>query len=140
MSLITRGALSAANTYVWDVATLSWVPLQQPVKHVTATQGSSNGTAITTATDTSVVSAPSAGNHLRIFRLMASNSSATATWVTWRDGVAGTKRYAAYLPQNGIVSLRLDGMWKLTTATALYVNTTGAGNVEWHVDYITEAD
>lgn len=104
------------------------------------TQASSNGTPITTATDTSVVSAPSAGNHLIPKRIHATNTSSTAVLITWRDGVAGAKRYPAYLPQGGIQSLKLDGSWELTTATALYLTTSAAGSIEWHVDYETVAD
>lgn len=101
------------------------------------TRSSSNGTPVTTATNTIAVAAPAAGNHLRVHRLQVANSSATATWIYWRDGVAGALRYPAYLPQNGFVSLKFDSndLWDLTSATALYLNTATAGaNVEWHVD------
>ena len=101
---------------------------------------SSNGTAITTATDTSVVSAPAASNHLRIYRIHATNAGATSTYVYWRDGVAGTKLFPMFLAQNAVVSLKLDGCWDLTTATALYINTSAAGSVEWHVVHETVAD
>lgn len=104
------------------------------------TKSSSNGTAITTATDTSAVAAPSAGNHLKVHRLHVSNSGATATWVYFRDGVAGTKLYPCYLPQGGIASLKLEGSWELTTATALYVTTSAAGNVEYTIETETVTD
>jgi hypothetical protein len=104
------------------------------------TLASSNNTPITTATDTTAVAAPAAGNHLKIWRIHASNSGATSTWVHWRNGASGTRYFSAYLPTNGIVSLRLDGIWELSTATALVITTTAAGNVEWTVGYRTEAD
>ena len=104
------------------------------------TQATSNGTAITTATNTTVVSAPAATTHLRIHRLHACNSGSTSTFVYWCDGTGGTKYYPAYLPQNGIVSLNLRGSWDLTTATLLSITTSAAGNVEWHVSYETVAD
>jgi hypothetical protein len=100
----------------------------------------SNGTPIGSATDTAVVAAPAANHHLSIHRLHAANGGATATWVYWRDGVAGTKLFAAYLPQGGIFSIRLEGDWALTgagTPTALYLTTSAAGSVEWSVTYKT---
>lgn len=111
-----------------------------PVVTPTVSQASSNGTAITTATTTTLVSAPAAGNHLRIFRIHASNSSSTATWVYWRNGAAGTRYYPMYLQQGAVVSIPLGGSWKLSTATALAATTDAAGNVEWSVDYLVEAD
>lgn len=101
---------------------------------------SSNTTAITTATGTTVVSAPSSGFHLRIWRFHASNSGATSTWVYLRDGAAGTRYYPTFLPQNGIISIRIDGGLDLTTATAALITTTDTGNVEWHIEYETVAD
>jgi len=103
-------------------------------------QASSNATAITTATDTTAISAPAASSHLKIWRLHAVNSSATATWVYWRSTTTGTRRYPMYLAQNAIASIPLDGGWHLGSAEALVITTTGAGNVEWHVDYETVAD
>lgn len=103
-------------------------------------QASSNATPISTATDTTAVSAPSSGNHLKIWRLHAVNSSATATWVYWRSTSSGTRRYPMYLPQNAIASFPVDGGWHLGSAEALVITTTGAGNVEWHVDYETVID
>lgn len=99
------------------------------------TKASSNGTPITTATDTILVSAPSAGNHIRVHRIHASNQSSTPVVVSWRDGAAGTKRYETYLPLGGLFSIPLKGSWRLTTATALYLNTSAAGSILWHVDY-----
>jgi hypothetical protein len=140
MPPLARGTVNALMRR-WDVATLSWVVWDGTPNPSTGTsRASSNSTPITTATDTTVVAAPAAGNHLKIYRLHASNSSATGTWVYWRNGAAGTRYYAAYLPQNGIISLNLNGAWELDTATALVITTTGAGNVEWHVDYLTEPD
>lgn len=105
------------------------------------TQTSSAGTAITTATNTSIVAAPLAGNHLRIFRLHAQNSSATATWLYWTEGSGGTKKYPMYLAQNQIISLNIGGEWELPTATALFISTATTGaNIEWHVGYETVAD
>lgn len=100
------------------------------------TNTSSAGTAITTNTNTSIITAPSAGNHLRMYRLLGQNSSATGTWIYWTEGSGGTKKYPMYLAQNQVVSLSVAGEWELPTATALYINsaTTGA-NIEWHVSY-----
>ncbi len=104
------------------------------------THASSNGTPITSATGTDVVSAPSAGFHLRIWRFHASNSGATSTWVYLRDGAAGTQYYPTYLPTNGVISIRPDGGFNLTTATKAVLTTSGAGNVEWHIEYEVVAD
>lgn len=137
---VTKGTVNALMKR-WDPATLNWVVWDGTMGGSSGLlRASSNSTAITTATTTTVVSAPSAGFHLKIYRLHASNSSATATWVYFRDGAAGTRYYPCYLPQNGLVSLKVDGAWELSTATALAITTTGAGNVEWHIDYLIEAD
>lgn len=104
------------------------------------TNATSNGTAITTATDTVLVAAPAAGNHLVIHRIMASNSSSTVTKVAWRDGVAGSLRKESVLPQYGLVAYDLKGCWHLTSATALYMNTSAAGNIYWDVEYQTVTD
>lgn len=104
-------------------------------------QASSNASAITTATDTTAVAAPSAGNHLKVWRIHAVNSGATATFVYWRSSASGTRRYPMYLPQNAITSLKLDGGWHLSSAEALVITTSAGGcNVEWHVDYETVVD
>lgn len=106
-------------------------------------RAASNGTPITTATDTSVVSAPSASSHTVVHRLHATNAGSTSTYVYWRDGVSGTKLYGAYLAQGATISITLEGSWHLTgggTPLALYLTTSAAGSVEWTVEYETIAD
>lgn len=105
------------------------------------TTTSSAGTAITTNTNTSIVAAPSAGNHLKIYRLFAQNSSATGTWIYWTEGSGGTKKVPMYLAQYQACTINLEGTWELATATALFINsaTTGA-NIEWMVQYETVVD
>ncbi len=154
------GYVGHSRGYVYNAGTMAWEAMVQPDSSAALTntqlratpiaiiraalsQASSNGTPIASATDTIVVAAPSAATHLRVHRIHASNSGATSTWVYWRDGVAGTKRYASYLPTNGIVSIDLVGTWNLTgggTPLALYLTTSAAGSVEWSVSYATEAD
>lgn len=103
-------------------------------------QATSNGTPITTNTNTSIVAAPSAGNHLRIHHLWAQNSSATGTWCYWGNG-SGVKSLPFYLAQNQPFSMNVNGRWELSTATALFMNTATTGaNIEWQVDYETLAD
>ncbi len=146
--------------YVYNAGTMAWEAMVQPDSSASLTNtqlratpiatiraalthASSNGTPVVSATNTILVAAPSAANHLRIHRLHASNSGATSTWVYWRDGIAGTLLLPCYLPQNGIVSIDLIGSWNLTgggTPKALYLNTSAAGSVEWGVSYATEAD
>lgn len=100
----------------------------------------SNGTPITTNTNTSIVAAPSAGNHLRIHRLWAQNSSTTGTWCYWGNG-SGVKTIPFYLAQNQPMMMTLAGSWELTTATALSLNTATTGaNIEWYAEYETLAD
>lgn len=101
-------------------------------------QASSDGTAITTTTNTLLVAAPDAGYHLRVTHLYATNTSATPVIVSWRDGVAGPLRYSTPLAQNGVANI--DVSWNLTTATALYLNTTANANVLWDVSYSIVAD
>lgn len=110
--------------------------VQSPV----VTHASSNGTPITTATDTTAISAPAAGNHLRIHRLHATNAGATSTYVYWRSSATGTKMFPMFLAQNAVVSLKLDGSWDLTTAQALVITTSATGSVEWTASYQTVAD
>lgn len=102
---------------------------------------SSNGTPIT-ATTTSVIAAPSASTHLRVMRIHISNGGSTATWVSVRDGAAGTQHYRTYLPQGGVMSLnlRMSGPLNLTTATRLDIVLSAAGSVEYEIDYMTVAD
>lgn len=105
------------------------------------TTTSSNGTAITTNTNTTAVAAPSAGSHLRVYRVFAQNSSATGTWVYWTEGSGGTKVVPMYLAQNQAMTMNLEGTWELATATALVVNTATTGaNVEWMVQHETVID
>ncbi len=120
----------ATNRY-GAVYVTSWTP----------SHASSNGTPIT-ATTTSVVAAPSAGNHLRVVRIHLSNGGSTSTWVSVRDGASGTQHYRTFLPQNGVVSLnlRLSGPLDLTTATRLDIVLSAAGSVEYEIDYLTVAD
>lgn len=102
---------------------------------------SSAATPITTNTNTSTVAAPGAGNHLRIYRISAENSSSTATWMYWTEGSGGTKKFAWYLTQGSARSLNLVGSWNLPSATALFINTATTGaNIEWNVGYETVAD
>lgn len=107
-----------------------------PPSHV-----SSNGTPIT-ATTTTVIAAPSAGNHLRIVRFFFSNGGSTASWVAIRDGASGTQHYRAYLMQGSAVTLDLNvsGPLDLTTATRLDIVMSAAGSVEYEIDYFTVAD
>lgn len=102
---------------------------------------SSNGTPISSTT-TSVIAAPSAGNHLRVVRIHLSNGGATATWVHIRDGAAGTKFYPVYLVQGASVSLNLkmSGPLDLTTATRLDIVMSAAGSLEYQIDYLTVPD
>ncbi len=118
-----------------DIAQIdSNVPVIRPALTVT----SSNGTPISSATNTTAVSAPSAGNHLKIHRFHVANSGATATWVYLRNGAGGTLYYPAYLPTNGLMSINIA--LSLSTATACVINTSAAGNVEWTIEHETVAD
>lgn len=112
----------------------------QTTRPASIQHASSNGTPITSATNTSMISAPGVGTHLRVWRLHVSNSGATGTWIYLRDGAGGTKYYPTFLPQNGVISIRCDGGFNHSTATAANLNTSAAGNVEWHVEYETVAD
>ena len=111
--------------------------LHQRIMEASLTFASSNGTPITTATDTIAVAAPAAGSHLQVWRLHASNSSATGVVVSWRDSATGPKLFETYLPQNGVISIKLNGDWDITAATALYISTSAAANVYWTVGYVT---
>ena len=101
---------------------------------------SSAGTPITTNTNTSIITAPGAGNHLRVYRLWAQNSSSTGTWAYWGNG-SGVKTIPFYLAQYQPMMMNLTGSWELSSATALFLNTATTGaNIEWYVEYETLAD
>ncbi len=101
---------------------------------------SSAGTPITTNTNTTIITAPSSGNHLRIHRLWAQNSSATGTWCYFGNG-SGVKTIPFYLGQYQPFGMDLKGGWELSTATGLFMNTATTGaNIEWFVEYETLAD
>lgn len=99
----------------------------------------SNATPVTTNTTTDVVSAPSSGNHLEITRIHASNSSATACKVSWKEN-GGSEMFQATLPQYGIVSLDLKSGWHLTTATKFQMVTSASASIDWTVAYRTVPD
>lgn len=108
---------------------------------IVPSRASSNGTPIA-ATTTSVIAAPSAGSHLRVVRIHLSNGGSTSTWISIRDGAAGTQFYRTFLPLNGVMSLNLSqsGPLDLTTATRLDIVMSAAGSVEYTIDYLTVAD
>jgi hypothetical protein len=134
----TLGTAVATGDAVRLAANRYGVSLQTAIP---PSHASSNGTPIA-ATTTSVVAAPSAGSHLRVVRFHASNGGSTATWISIRDGAAGTQFYRTYLPQNGVLSLNLNysGPLDLTSATRLDLVLSAAGSVEYTVDYLTVAD
>jgi len=105
----------------------------------TVTYASANGTPVSTATTTDVVSAPSAGHHLEIWHLHVSNSGSTSCLVSWKES-GGTAVYETYLPQNGVFSKNLNGDWHLTTATKLQMVTGAAGSIYWTVGSRTVVD
>ncbi len=140
-------AVSNENLTAFGAASGDYAPKavnrygQQYVTAPPPSHASSNGTPIT-ATTTSVIAAPSAGNHLRVVRIFFSNGGATSTWIAVRDGASGTQHYRAFLPQNGLLTLDLNtsGPLDLTTATRLDIVLSAAGSVEYEVDYFTVAD
>ncbi len=106
------------------------------------TTKSSAGTPITTNTNTQIVAAPTTGNHLRIHRLWAQNSSSTGTWCYWGNG-SGDKTVGPpfYLAQNQPFGMDVRGAWELSTITGLFLNTATTGaNIEWYVEYEVLAD
>lgn len=96
---------------------------------------SDNATPITTATTTTVIAAPGAGKKLRIHYIHAHNSSATATSVSFRDGTSGTQYFINTLTQYAIFAHRINGGWDLTANTLLAITTSGAGSVNWTIEY-----
>jgi hypothetical protein len=104
------------------------------------TNTSSAGTAITTATNTSIIAAPGASTHLRIHRLWAQNAGSTGTWAYWGNG-SGVKTLPFYLAQYQPTMVALHGSWELSTNTALFLATSTAGaSIEYFVEYETLAD
>lgn len=87
---------------------------------VTGTHGPHVQT-VTALGPTAVVAAPAAGNSIHVTGVMATNSSATQTIVTLRDGT--TDRLSSVLAPagGGFVMTPISPPWKLTAATALNV-------------------
>lgn len=139
-------AVSNENRTAFAAASGDYIPKagnrygEQYVTGVPPSIASSNGTPIT-ATTTSVIAAPSAGNHLRIVGIHISNGGATAAWVAVRDGAAGTRHYNTYLPQGGVISKNINFIpLDLTTATRLDVFLSAAGSVEYEISYYVVLD
>ena len=106
-------------------------------------QATSNGTPITTATDTLAIAAPSANFHIVVHRFHVTNASAVTTMAYLRNGITGTKTYNANLQQGGLMSLVIGGRYKTSgggTPLGLYVTTSAAGSVEYTIDYEIVAD
>lgn len=98
---------------------------------------------ITTATNTQIVAAPSAGNHLRIHRLWAQNgATGTATWCYWGNGSGNLTGGPSFsLAANQPFGMDIKGGWELSTATGLFINTATSGaDIGWYVEYETLAD
>lgn len=99
-------------------------------------QASSDSTPITTATDTIVIAAPGVGLKIRVYYIASSNGGTTTNKISFRDGIAGAKRYPVTLPQYGVFAHQIaPNYWDLTTNTALYINTSAASSVDWHIEY-----
>jgi hypothetical protein len=99
---------------------------------------STNNTPITTATDTTIITAPTGGQKIRLYYVNASNNHATvATDVMFRDGASGARLWRNPLaPLYGIFAHNLRPHYlDLTANTALVVTTTGAANVHVTVEY-----
>lgn len=104
-------------------------------------RAASAGTPITTNTNTTIVAAPSAGNHLRIHRLWAQNSGVAATWCYWGNGSGDKTGPPFYLATGQPFSMAMEGRWELSSATGLFINTATTGaSIEWYAEYETLAD
>ena len=109
-----------------------------PVKFdgISVVHASSDNTPITTAAETVIIPAPVAGSFLRIYYLMASNSSATTTDASWRNGSLGPRVYRVTLPKGGVFAHNIKpAQWDLAKNAALYLSTSAAGSVHWTVEY-----
>lgn len=135
VSKIALGASGVADGFVGVGNPLPAETQQQPL-----TWAASNGAPITTAANTPVIAAPSAGFHLVPVSLQVCNMGATPVRVAFRQGVAGALRHDVPLPQYVPARIMLGRSWALPTATALYLYTSAAGEVHWTIGYVTEAD
>lgn len=111
------------------------LPAASPIRTYTKVSG-------TTATsgDQTLVAAPSAGNHLVVKDILIQNESSTATTAILKNGA--TAEWRALLQQYGALALSFpEGEeWRLTTATALVLNLSGANSHGYSIRYRTEAD
>lgn len=102
----------------------------------------SNGTSpITTAVTTNAITAPGAGNHLRVYKVYAQNSSETDVKVSLLE-TGGVVFFSQTLSQYQPLGFGIgNGAYlKVTSATGFDLITSAAGSVDYTILYSVNAD
>lgn len=133
-SALPTGAATAANQ---STANSSLSTIATNTADTEFSFATSNGTAITTATTTTAIAAPGASTCIRVYKLRAANSSATAVKVGFKEN-SGSLIVEETLTQYQPLSFSLDSNYiELTANTAFEIVTSAAGNVTYTVLYTT---
>jgi len=115
---------TASNPVVVSMAeeTLSWA---------TGTKAASG--------DNELIAAPAAGVRIVVTAILLQNESATATTMILKDGATAKIRCFGQNQGDGLLLKFSPGReWKLTAATALNLNLSGANTCGYSIQYYTE--
>jgi hypothetical protein len=105
--------------------------MDQPLLSVSGTKNG-NG-------DNELIAAPAAGNRIVIVRYSIQNESTTATTLILKDGATAFSRVLAQNQGDGLtVHYPVGREKRLTAATALNMNLSGANSCGYSVDYFIE--
>lgn len=89
--------------------------------------------------DNSLIAAPSTGERIVVTAFTIQNESAVATTMILRDGTTSKWRYLGQTQGAGQTVVFPPGReWKLTTATALQLNLSGANSCGYTIQYYVE--
>lgn len=89
--------------------------------------------------DNELIAAPAAGVRIVVTSVLLQNESATATTMLLKDGATAKMRCLGQNQGDGLLMTFPPGReWKLTAATALNLNLSGANSCGYSVQYYTE--
>lgn len=89
--------------------------------------------------DNTLIAAPGAGNRIVIVSFCIQNESVTDTTLILKDGATAFRRVLGYNIGDGVAVTYNPGREKrLTDATALVLNLSGANSCGYSVDYFIE--
>ena len=93
----------------------------------------------TVSGDNQLIAAPASGVRIVVTAILLQNESATATTMILKDGATARIRYLGQNQGDGLLLKFSPGReWKLTAATALNLNLSGANSCGYSIQYYTE--